>query len=303
MLDDVFRIRRLEKPTGVVDVILDTDAYNEVDDQFALAYLIRSPERINLKAMCAAPFLNERVQSAAEGMEKSYQEILHIQKLCNGESIMKNTYHGSTAFLSNEDEPVISPAAEKIIELAKEQPEDRPLYVISIGAITNVASALLMQPEIAHKIVVVWLGGHAYHWPHTCEFNMDQDKAAARVVFGSGVPMVQLPCLGVVSHLTTTEPELKRYLCGKSELCDYLYRIVIHEMKYRKTMCWSRTIWDISAAAWLMNDCFTADSIVHSPIPSYDGHYGHSDTRHLIKCVYQVNRDAIFDDLFKKLVR
>ena len=76
------------------------------------------------------------------------------------------------------------------------QPDDQPLYVVAIGAITNVASALLMKPEIAEKIVLVWLGGHAWTWPDTREFNLIQDVAAARVVFGCGVPLVQLSCMG-----------------------------------------------------------------------------------------------------------
>ena len=79
--------------------------------------------------------------------------------------------------------------------------------MISIGAITNIASAILLNPEITGRIVVVWLGGHALGWPDTEEFNMVQDIAAARIVFGCGVPLVQLPCMGVVSEFATTGPE------------------------------------------------------------------------------------------------
>ena len=56
--------------------------------------------------------------------------------------------------------------------------------MVSIGAITNIASAILMNPEIVNRMVVVWLGGHALSWPDTEEFNMVQDIAAARIVFG-----------------------------------------------------------------------------------------------------------------------
>ncbi len=45
--------------------------------------------------------------------------------------------------------------------------DDSLLYVATIGAITNVASAILMEPEIITRIVVVWLGGHALHWSDT----------------------------------------------------------------------------------------------------------------------------------------
>ena len=68
-----FIVSRLKKPAGRVSAVLDTDPFNEVDDQFALAYILRSPERIDLQAIYAAPFHNEKVASAAEGMERSYQ--------------------------------------------------------------------------------------------------------------------------------------------------------------------------------------------------------------------------------------
>ena len=48
-------IKKLNTPTGVIDAILDTDAYNEIDDQFALAYMLLSPERINVKGICRRP--------------------------------------------------------------------------------------------------------------------------------------------------------------------------------------------------------------------------------------------------------
>ena len=44
-------IRRLRKPQGRVDVVIDTDTFNEIDDQYALSYLIRSDEKLDLKAI------------------------------------------------------------------------------------------------------------------------------------------------------------------------------------------------------------------------------------------------------------
>lgn len=56
---------------------------------------------------------------------------------------------------------------------------EKPLYVVAIGAITNVASALLMRPEIKDRMVLVWLGGNSLEWPDNKEFNLFQDVAAA----------------------------------------------------------------------------------------------------------------------------
>ena len=71
-------IKNLSVPTGVVDAVIDTDTYNEVDDQFALAYLIKSTEKINLKAIYATPFFNNNSSSPSDGMHKSYDEIFKI---------------------------------------------------------------------------------------------------------------------------------------------------------------------------------------------------------------------------------
>ena len=196
---DYSYLKRLEKPTGPIDVVIDTDTYNEVDDQFALSYLIRSEDELRLKAIYAAPFYNGRVNSPEEGMERSYQEIQKVLTLLGRKELMSIVHKGSTQFMENEQVPVVSDAAKHLAELAMQYTEEKPLYVISIAAITNVASALLINPEIAKRMVVIWLGGHAIHWPDNREFNCRQDVSGVRVVFDSGVPMVLVPCKGVVS--------------------------------------------------------------------------------------------------------
>jgi hypothetical protein len=77
-LDEAFRLKQLKAPTGKIRMVLDTDTYNEVDDQFALAYAFLSKEKVQLEAVYAAPFLNSRSKSPADGMEKSYEEILRL---------------------------------------------------------------------------------------------------------------------------------------------------------------------------------------------------------------------------------
>ena len=72
------RMKNLSVPSGRIDVVLDTDAYNEIDDQFAIAYLLKNEDKLNTKAIYAAPFLNARSTSAGDGMEKSYQEIFKL---------------------------------------------------------------------------------------------------------------------------------------------------------------------------------------------------------------------------------
>ncbi len=301
-IDAAESVRRLQKPVGKVDVVLDTDTYNEIDDQYALAYIIKSTEKLNTKAIYAAPFFNFKSSSPEDGMEKSYDEILNVLTLMGREDLKKDVYKGSREFLSDEVTPVISPAAEDLVKRSKKYTKENPLYVIAIGAITNIASAVLMDPEIIDRIVVIWLGGHAIHWPNNKEFNLCHDIAAARIIFGCGVPLVQLPCMGVVSAFTTSGPELEYHLRGKNKLCDYLIDVTTQAAKeaYGKEV-WTRPIWDVTAVAWLLDGDFEEDCLIASPIPEYDDQYAFNPNRHLIKYVYNIKRDNLFGDLFKKL--
>lgn len=297
------RLKNLEIPTGPVDMVLDTDAYNEIDDQFAISYALYATEKLNVLALYAAPFFNNRSNSPADGMERSYQEILKLLRLSKLECPV---YRGSDRYLPDEQTPVASDAAKHLTELAMRYSPEKPLYVVAIGAITNVASALLMKPEIADNIVVVWLGGNALEWHDNIEFNIRQDVASARVVFASGAPLVMLPCLGVVSAFTSTEPELTYWLKGKNDLCDYLVQHTVEAAnEYAKGRVWSRVIWDVTTVGWLLNDGrrFMLDKLIPTPIPEYDHHYAQDPRRPLCRYVYHINRDALMGDLFAHISR
>ena len=297
------RLNNLSVPQRRVDVVLDTDAYNEIDDQFAISYLLRSKEKLNTKAIYAAPFFNSNSESPKDGMEKSYDEIFKLLLLLD-EKV--DVFKGSEMYLENENTPVISHAAQDLAERVNNYSPQNPLYVVAISAITNVASAILLNPEVAENTVVIWLGGHALHYHHTKEFNMYQDVAAARVVMQSGVPFVQLPCMGVVSNFTVSKPELEFWLKGKNALADYLAENTIKEAEsYAKGTAWTRVIWDVTAVAWLLNDSerFMESRIIPTPIPTYDNLYATDFNSYPMRYVYNIKRDALMTDLFRKLTK
>ena len=303
-------LKALTPPSGVVDAVIDTDTYNEIDDQFALSYMIRSDDKINLKAIYAAPFFNQHSTSPKDGMEKSYNEIFNILTLMKEEKLKKVVYRGSEQYLPSETEPVISPAAEHLCKLASGYTTENPLYVVAIGAITNVASALLIDPSIASKIVLVWLGGHSYEWPNTKEFNMYQDVAAARVIFNSGAPVVLLPCNGVVSAFRVSGDDMRARFYGKNDLCTYLTVHSEDEVKsyVAEGRAWTRVIWDVTAVAWLTgangaSNKFMSYKLTPAPICEYDFTYSFDNTRHNIVYVYYINRDALFNDMIDKLTK
>ena len=281
-------------------IILDTDAYNEVDDQFCLAYCMLAKEKIDLLSVNAAPFLNSRSTSPADGMEQSYREIFKVMKLVDPDACIP-VYRGSTSFLKDKKTPVESEAADNIIRTVMDSHE--PVIIVAIGAITNVASALIKCPELAKKTALVWLGGHAQHYWHNYEFNLRQDIPAAQIIFDSGIPFVQVPCCGVCTEFRTTVSELKHYLSDKNALCDYLVGSVAAECDHleKDGNAPSRIIWDVTAAAVLICPENCNMVTIPRPIVTSDGLYAYDSARPHFVYVRALNRDRIYGDLFEKL--
>lgn len=298
-MTDAERVARLMPPkTGILPMVLDTDTANEVDDQFAMSYALLSPERLRVEAIYAAPFFNRNSRSAGDGMEQSYAEILRLAAMIpQAEGVP--VFRGATRFLRSDLVPDDNPAARDLIARAMARENDAPLYVVAIGAITNVASALLLEPAIAGHIVVVWLGGHPTHWDHTREFNLWEDVPAAQVLLDSGVPLVLCPCHGVASHLLTTPADLRLHLAGKNALCDALVRLF---SAYREDhFAWAKEIWDMLAVGWLVDVGVAPSKLTHTPRLSADGYWMHDTQRPLMRELTYVHRNRIFADMFRKL--
>jgi len=296
-MSDVDRLERLEPRAGKLRMVLDTDTYNEIDDQFAVVYGLLSPERLQMEAIYAAPFHNERSSGPADGMEKSYEEIL---RLLDRLDISPDgfVFRGSTGYLAGYEHPYRSPAALDLVDRAMDG-GDGPLYVVAIGAITNVASALLIEPRIAERTVLVWLGGHALHWPQAREFNLKQDVLASKLIFNCGVPLVHVPCTGVTTHLATTVPEIERHVAGCGAIGAYLAGIFTAYST--EHVGWSKVLWDVATIAYLINDAWVPTDLVHSPILTDELTWSFDNKRHLIRSATFVHRDPIFRDLFSKL--
>ena len=190
-----------------------------------------------------------------------------------------------------------------LIARAMARPKEDPLYVAAIGCPVNVASALLICPDLAHHIVVVWLGGTARYWNQGVEFNLMQDLHASRVLLNCGVPLIRFPTLNVVSHLMVTVPELQHYLgdCGDigAYLCDIVAKYAQEEE--RAGGAYSKVIWDVAVLAYLVNPDWVYTTIHHSPILNDDCRFSFDNSRHFVREAVHVDRDGILTDLYRKL--
>ena len=173
-----------------VRVIVHTDCKNEADDQYAVAHHLMTP-RFDVKGLVAGHFWKNPQQYGELGTaQASYDEIIKVMDLMG----LKDQYPvklGAPRALEDEHTPIDSEGARFIIEEAMKD-DKRPLYIACQGAITDVASALLMKPEIAERMTVIWIGGADYP-KGGFEFNLMMDINAANVVFSSKVPVWQVP--------------------------------------------------------------------------------------------------------------
>lgn len=210
-------------PTVRRRVIVNTDAKNEADDQFAIVHALLTP-MFDLRGLIAAHFGVERTETS---MEESRKEIDLLLSLMSMEETVR-VENGAPRALSDEHTPVDSAGARLIIE--ESMKDEGTLYIAFLGPLTDMASALLLEPTLAERdVVVVWIGGSPYgdrqpaYWP---EFNLRNDVASANVVLGSGLEVWQVPMSTYVT-MGVGYAELEEKVSGCGPLGEYLTRQVI----------------------------------------------------------------------------
>jgi len=202
-----------------IRVIVHTDCKNEADDQFALAHHLLTPQFI-VKGIIAGHFeANPQDYGSGNTTEASYKEVLKVLDLM-GATNEYPVYKGSPLPMTDETTPMPSEGADFLIEEALRD-DERPLYAVFQGCLTDLASAYLKEPRIAEKMTVVWIGGGP--WPvGGFEFNLLQDIPAANVVFGSDLPLWQVP-ENVYKQIEVSLAELQYRVKPCGELGDYLF--------------------------------------------------------------------------------
>lgn len=301
------RMKLLEPPTGnAIPVVIDSDTYNEIDDQIAIAWAMLHPKKIDLQALYAAPFTNSffgkenthtYVESAEQGMSLSFDEMHKvIQKVPHTQT--PAIFKGSTDYLKNRPVPETSPAVLDLIERALRC--ESTLQVLCIASPTNIANALSLEPEIIHKIHVTWLGGNSFDWKDNNEFNLMQDISASRVLFDSGVALTHIPCFGVANTLATSVPELQYYFANTSTIGKYIANIA-------PNCPWigfasRKVIWDIAAVGYILDPQWFTARFHASPLINDNFSWSFDNRRHPVRVIQFIERDELFRDLFRKII-
>ena len=240
-----------------VRVITDTDAKNEADDQFAIVHALLSPKFDNV-GLIAAHYGMDR---NADSMERSFRELELILDKMGFDG--KIAYRGAAHPLPSPSEPVDSEGARLIIREAMKE-DDRPLYVTFLGPLTDMASAYLMEPRIADRVTVIWIGGGKY--PNGGpEFNLGNDIHAANVVFSSPIRVWQVP-KNVYEMMPVSLAELQYRVSPCGEIGRYLFdQLIEHSLEEGPRKSVFRT-----GESWVLGDSPAVGLILYEHRFEYD---------------------------------
>jgi purine nucleosidase len=272
-------------------VLLDTDCFNEIDDQFFVTYSLLEPS-FEIEGITAAQYRWER-----GSVDEAYFEILRVIDLMGIEARFP-IVRGADGPIPDARSGVRS-AATDLIRRAALRDRTRPLYILAVGALTNVASALMLHPEIRPLVRVIWLGGFPADG-NMREFNAGNDRNAVKVVFESGVDLTVVPTETSARLLTLPYAEAEGRLHDSSRIAKALLSLL------RDYGDRNKIIWDISTTACLLqivrnSKFFEISSELAPRVDADAGKYIHRQGPHKIKVCGAPNRAAVFADFFERL--
>lgn len=289
-------LRRLSAPwpppAGQLRVIIDTDAANEVDDQWAIALALGFPERLKIVGFVAAHYGQ---RGGAQGISRS-RASLEATLAAAGRAGKFTVKDGSDPIAYRDRAPG-SDGVDFIIATARTATRENPLWLILLGPATDGAAALLREPAIADRLIVFWHGRST--WPERCaNFNATNDPVAAALLF-------ELPCRFILfdtgTGLTMPMPESKDRVGRVGPLGQFL-----HEIRTRSAYASrpDKGMFDLGDIAALIDPAGTSQwESAAAPAVRFDLTYDFSRNYGPMLRLTAIDRDASFALLDRALAR
>lgn len=299
-------------------VIIDNDYSGDPDDLIQTAHHLLSPT-------VEIPFFIPSHLSVGDPWDPSEHQSTNaeavLRKLLSvmGVEDQFSINRGSEKAILDRATPQDTPAARAIVAEAMRTDTDLPLFYAAGAGLTDLASALLLEPVIAGRMTLVWIGGPEY--PDLAppppgatgpEYNLRIDLAAAQVVFASGIAIWQVP-RNAYRQVLLSYAELIASVGGQGKLGAYLQKSIEQVMERTGKIGFnigeSYAMGDSPLVTLTaLQSAFEADpsssfySLRPRPTIRDDGSYGPADTRlPPIRVYTQIDNRLTFADFFAKL--
>lgn len=276
---------------GITKIWIDSDSGNEIDDLYAISRALSAPE-IEVTGLSSAHW-EFHPEADGQTLKESQELNTRLLKLFGRDDIPHPS--GAPDMLRFWDEPVPNPsaAAEQIIARVKGLPKKEKLNVVSLGALTNIASAILIDPDIVPRIrlysLVMKYDPKTRVWNKN-EFNARNDLDALDIVLNSEGLEMYIMTATASRELVFTKEETDRYLKGKKGPWDFL--VGKWEEKFPGSDEW--IMWDVALIEAIINpDLARAEKVLTPP----------ENKQHTITVYTRINKELMKADYFSTVNR
>ncbi len=280
------RVPELPPTDARIRVIIDTDAGCEVDDQYAIALALLSPERFRIEGFVSQQW------GSPDTLDRSVEEIGRVIEKAGMAG--RFPVHRGAPPLQWIDVPERAEGVDFIVETALTSDPQDPLWIISLGAISNVASAYLTEPAIADHVRLLW---HTRsQWPvRGANFNILGDLNAARRVFSSDLPLVMFD---TGTYLRWTMEESEQRIKPHGALGEYLHAIRA-ALPYARA--YEKGFFDLGDVALLVDPSLGEYDAETAPSLGTDSNFEFYRPQGQVLRVHHIDRRGTLDLLCRKL--
>ena len=279
------------------DVILTTDCGAEIDDQFAVSYLLLVPQ-VHIKAIVTthAPNLPRKAQSSSDCVN----DILHRLEIATPPRV----FAGSDVPLNGRT-PLRNAGVDFILSTSHGYSAKNRLIVITIGATTDVGSAFLQDPTFGDRVEILTMGFDL--WPQgTDPWNIKNDPLAYQVILDSPAPITIGAADVCQKHLILDDQSAAKMLQGHGEFAEWLNTqlqnwitnnadLVASVVKPR-----SWVIWDTVVVAHLLG--FTTTATYPRPnLNLADQTFAFPETKKTVRWITSIDQDRMWPDFIRRL--
>ncbi len=215
-------------------VIVDNDFAGDPDDLYQLAHHLLSPSVDIRGIVCSHLRVGDPFYAGDDSADEAVRVVERLA-VAMGVDLADTVFAGSNAALCSASEPQDSPAARFIVEEAmRDEPGLAPLFVVCGGGLTDLASAYLLEPAIADRLTVIWIGGPEHDGlgvippvVEVPEYNLHIDVTAGQVVFNhSDLPLWLVP-RNMYRQCLVSDAELRHRVANRGTIGAHLYESIV----------------------------------------------------------------------------